>query len=78
MTTGSAGQGRPIATVKHYRSLVPLAQEARKPIFALAPADGAIGSHATAARDAFGDFQALANEIVRRVEAVRGRALTVP
>ena len=67
-----------IATVKHYRSLVPLAQEARKPIFKLAPADGAIGSHATAARDAFGDFEALANEIVRRVEAVRGRALTVP
>ena len=30
-----------IATVKHYRSLVPLAQEARKPIFKLAPADGA-------------------------------------
>ena len=67
-----------IATVKHYRSLVPLAQEARKPIFALAPADGAIGSHATAARDAFRDFQALAHEIVRRVETARGSPLTVP
>lgn len=64
-----------IATVRHYRSLVPLAQEARKPIFSLAPADGAIGSHATAARDAFGDFEALANEIVRRVEAARGHPL---
>ena len=67
-----------IATVRHYRSLVPLAQEARKPIFALAPADGAIGSHATAARDAFGHFEALANEIVRRVEAARGRPLPRP
>ena len=38
-----------IASVKHYRSLVPLAQDARKPIFSLAPADGAIGSHAAAA-----------------------------
>ena len=66
-----------IATVKHYRSLVPLAQEARKPIFALAPADGAIGSHATAARDAFHDFRDLTNEIVRRVEAGRGRRLGV-
>ena len=56
-----------IATVKHYRSLVPLAQDARKPIFALAAADGAIGSHATAARDAFHDFEQLAREILRRV-----------
>ena len=63
-----------IATVKHYRSLVPLAQEARKPIFALAPADGAIGSHATAARDAFRDFEQLAREILHRVDhEMRGR-----
>lgn len=57
-----------IATVKHYRSLVPLAQDARKPIFALAPADGAIGSHAAAARDAFHDFEQLTKEILRRVK----------
>ena len=63
-----------IATVKHYRSLVPFAQEARKPIFALAPADGAIGSHATAARDAFRDFEQLAREILHRVDhEMRGR-----
>ena len=57
-----------IATVKHYRSLVPLAQDARKPIFALTPGDGALGSHAAAARDAFRDFERIANEILRRVE----------
>ena len=58
-----------IASVKHYRSLVPLGQDARKPIFALSPADGALGSHATAARDAFGDFKQLVSEILnRRVE----------
>ena len=62
------GDRNSIATVKHYRSLVPLAQDARKPIFALAPADGAIGSHAAAARDAFRDFEQLAKEILRRVE----------
>ena len=57
-----------IAIVKHYRSLVPLAQEARKPIFHLAVADGARGSHATAARDAGDDFAKLAREILRRME----------
>ena len=57
-----------IATVKHYRSLVPLAQDVRKPIFALAPPDGAIGGHAAAARDAFHDFEHLTKEILRRVE----------
>ena len=57
-----------IATVKHYRSLVPLAREARKPIFALAPADGAIGSHAAASRDAFRDFEELTREIMHRVK----------
>ena len=57
-----------IATVKHYRSLAPLAQDVRKPIFALAPADGAIGSHAAAARDAFHDFEQLTKEILRRIK----------
>lgn len=53
-----------LATVKHYRSLVPMAQEARKPIFSLTPADGAFGSHAAAARDAYSDFKILAQKIV--------------
>lgn len=58
-----------IAVVKHYRSLIPLAQDARKPIFHLAVADGARGSHAVAARDAGKDFETLAEEILRRMEA---------
>ena len=58
-----------IATVKHYRSLVLLGQDARKPIFALSPADGALGSHAAAARDAFHDYKRLVEEILDR-EAV--------
>lgn len=56
-----------LATVKHYRSLVPMAQEARKPIFHLTPADGAIGAHAAAARDAHKDFKVLAEKIVERI-----------
>lgn len=56
-----------LATVKHYRSLVPMAQEARKPIFHLTTADGAIGGHAAAANDARQDFRELAMKIVHRV-----------
>ncbi len=42
---------------------MPLAQEARKPMFLLKPADGAIGSHATAAQDCFKDFARLAMKV---------------
>ena len=56
-----------LATVKHYRSLVPMAQEARKPIFELTSADGAIGAHAAAVFDAFDDFRTLAKSIHRRI-----------
>ena len=57
-----------LATVKHYRSLVPMAQEARKPIFHLTPADGAVGSHAAAANTAAADFKALAEKIIARIK----------
>ena len=56
-----------LATVKHYRSLVPMAQEARKPIFKLTAADGALGSHAAAAASAYDDFEALARNAVRNI-----------
>jgi cellulose biosynthesis protein BcsQ len=54
-----------LAILKHYRSLMPLAQEARKPMFALKPADGAIGGHATAVQDCYRDFRALARAIAK-------------
>lgn len=56
-----------LALLKHYQSLMPLAQEARKPIFHLKPADGAIGSHLRAVRAVQADFQALAQTIAQRV-----------
>ena len=56
-----------LATLRHYRSLVPMGQEARKPIFALTASDGAIGSHAKAVHDARKDFQSLAEAIIERV-----------
>ena len=56
-----------LATIKHYRSLIPMAQEHRKPIFNLTPADGAIGSHATAVRAARDDFKQLAVKIANKI-----------
>lgn len=52
-----------LATIKHYRSLMPMGQEHRKPIFNLTSADGAIGSHANAVQDARKDFRQLAGKI---------------
>lgn len=52
-----------LGLLKRYGSLMPMAQEARKPIFHLRPADGALGAHATAAREARGDFEKVANRI---------------
>ncbi len=57
-----------LALLKHYRSLMPLAQEARKPMFMLRPADGAIGSHYQAAQGAYRDFHSLAERILERVQ----------
>jgi cellulose biosynthesis protein BcsQ len=59
-----------IYRIKHYRSLMPMAMEARKPMFALLPADGAVGAHQASVRACFGDFETLVREIARRV-AVR-------
>lgn len=55
-----------LALMKHYRSLMPMAQEARKPIFHLKPADGAIGSHLQSAMDAHRDFKTLALNIIEK------------
>jgi chromosome partitioning protein len=57
---------RRIAQLKDYRSLMAMAQEARKPMFLLRSADGAIGGHQTAVRECGRDFEYLAREILRR------------
>ena len=55
-----------LAILKYFPSLMPLAQEARKPMFALKPADGAIGGHAKAVQRCYRDFRALARTVARR------------
>lgn len=55
-----------LSLLKHYRSLMPLAQEARKPMFQLKVADGAIGAHVQAVQGAYRDFAELARLIAAR------------
>jgi chromosome partitioning protein len=57
-----------LAMLKHYRSLVPMAMEARKPIFDLKASDGALGAHSYSVKNCFEDFAALASTILGRIE----------
>lgn len=60
-----------LATMKDYRSLMPMAMEAHKPMFSLSPADGAIGGHQKAVENCYVDYEGL-------VEAVENRMNQVP
>ncbi|MBK8913302.1 MAG: ParA family protein [Phycisphaerales bacterium] len=57
-----------LAMIKHFKSLMPMAQDARKPMFRLTPAEGAIGSHAAAVQNCAAQFRKLAEEIMRRMD----------
>lgn len=56
-----------ISQIKHYHSLMAMAMEARKPIFLLKPADGAIGAHYNAVKEVYNDFKNLTTKIVERL-----------
>jgi cellulose biosynthesis protein BcsQ len=56
-----------LSLLKHYRSLMAMAMEVRKPIFFLKSADGAIGSHVEAVKSCYGDFKRLATRIAASV-----------
>lgn len=57
-----------LALIKNYQSLMPMAQEAHKPIFYLKPADGAIGSHIAAVQNVYWDFKHLAEKIADSIQ----------
>ncbi len=64
--TGIDGDPNCLAALRDYRSLMPLAQEARKPMFHLQSADGALGAHLQAVARSREDFHALAMKIAHR------------
>ena len=57
-----------LGRMKDYRSLIAMAQEARKPMFKLRPGDGAIGGHQGAVSSAYDDFERLARRIAHNIE----------
>jgi chromosome partitioning protein len=56
-----------VGTLKHYGSLMSLAKDARRPMFLLRPADGALGAHQAAAGAAREEFEKLARSIAERI-----------
>ncbi|MEV4557713.1 AAA family ATPase [Kitasatospora sp. NPDC049285] len=63
-----------IATLRNYRSLMPLAHDARKPMFDLKPADGALGSTQKYVQTCFREFRGLAETILARLAGDSGRS----
>lgn len=61
-----------IGTVRDFGSLMPMAHDARKPMFDLQPADGAIGTTQRYVQLCLQEFRELAREILRRIDTVDG------
>ena len=60
----SAGDPYQLASLRNYRSLMPLAQDARKPMFDLRPAEGALGSTGRLVQTCYREFEVLANRVM--------------
>jgi chromosome partitioning protein len=59
-----------IATLRNYQSLMPLAHDARKPMFDLRSADGALGSTQALVQRCYQDFRSLATELLLRLNEI--------
>jgi len=55
-----------IGQVRHYQSLVPLSQDANKPMFDLKAGDGAIGGHQNYVSECYENFEQLAISLAER------------
>jgi len=60
-----------LAMLKHFKSLMPMAQDVRKPMFYLTAADGAIGAHSSAVQDCRRQFDELADRILGQIDQPR-------
>ena len=58
-----------LANLQEYRALMPLAQEANKPMFMLKPADGALGAYMNAVVSCYQDYRSLAEKISDKLAA---------
>jgi chromosome partitioning protein len=64
-----------LGVLKRYHSLAELGLEARKPVFLLHPADGALGAYQRAVRETYGQYEALAQRLLARVSADRAQGM---
>lgn len=64
-----------LGVMRHYQSLMPLAQDAQKPMFDLRPGDGAIGAHTKAVERCHLEFRTLADEVMARLSPQLALAL---
>ncbi len=60
-----------LGVMRNYQSLMPLAQDAKKPMFLLKPGDGAMGAHQGAVARCYDEFERLANTITDKLRAER-------
>lgn len=60
-----------LSSLRNYRSLMPLAQDARKPMFDLRAADGALGSTGTLVRTCYQDFRQLTLNVAKAAQVAR-------
>jgi cellulose biosynthesis protein BcsQ len=67
-----------LGLVKNYRSLVPMAMEARNPIFHLKAADGALGAHFRATQAAGANFRDVAKRIEEAIRLQEAPLLNPP
>ncbi|PRQ06608.1 ParA family protein [Enhygromyxa salina] len=65
-----------LGIMRHYQSLMPLAQDAQKAMFQLRPGDGAIGAHMGAVQRCRADFDRLSTRILEQVDIVTSSAGT--
>jgi len=63
---------RCLGVMRHYQSLMPLAQDAGKPMFDLKPADGAIGAHTKAVLRCRQEFAELAEALLLAISGAGG------
>jgi len=59
-----------VGTIPNLFSLIPMAQTAHKPIFALKARDGVRGAHFTKVRDAEAIYRKIANQLLKNLEAL--------
>ena len=67
-TTSNQANINEIGIIKNYQSLIPLAQEANKPIFFLKPAEGAIGAHGQSVLKCYIEFKKITGALLNNTK----------